>query len=145
MWTTEHSIETDLSPSALYDVMSDVTSWPRWNAGVERMELNGPFTAGTTGVMHMPGQDRLDLTLAWVEPGMGFEDVTPIPQTGVVVTVRHTLDALASGRTRITYACRIDGAGSDEMGPVIGPEITADFPEVMASLVRYVEDSTHAG
>lgn|GEM_PF-2221068 len=43
MWLTEHSIETTVSPEAIWQQWADVASWPEWNADIERIELDGPF------------------------------------------------------------------------------------------------------
>ncbi len=57
----------------------------------------------------------------------------------MVVRVRHTLDPLATGGTRITYAATLDGPAADTVGPEVGPAITADFPQVMAALAARAE------
>lgn len=142
MWTYDYSAETTADPDAIFDLFRDVTSWPRWNAGVESMELDGPFAAGTTGTMKVPGQDPLRMRLVWVEPGRGFEDETDIPGAGIVVRVRHALAALDRGRTRITYGVTIDGPAAEALGPVLGPQITADFPDVIATLIIEAEAAT---
>jgi len=139
MWTYDYSAETVAEPEAIFDLFRDVATWPRWNPGVESMELDGAFAAGTTGTMKTPGQDPLRMRLLSVEDGRGFEDETEIPGAGVVVRVRHALSTLSDGRTRITYGVTIDGPAADAVGPEIGPEITADFPAVVAALISEAE------
>lgn len=139
MWTHQYSSETTATPDAIFDLFERVDSWNEWNPGVERIDLNGPFASGTTGTMVMPGQESLAFRLVWVEAGRGFEDETEIREADVVVRVRHSLDVLPEGRTRITYAATIDGVGADAVGPTIGPAITADFPEVVAALIARAE------
>lgn len=134
MWTYEHSIDSQADADTLFALFSDVGTWPDWNAGVERMDLNGPFRAGTAGTMVVPEQGPLPFELTWVERGRGFEDATEIPGAEAVVRVRHILEPLSHGGTRITYRCVIDGPAADEVGPGLGPMITGDFPEVMAAL-----------
>jgi hypothetical protein len=57
----------------------------------------------------------------------------------VVVRVRHSLEALAAGGTRITYRATVEGPPADALGPEIGTAVTADFPEVMAALAARAE------
>ncbi len=139
MWTYEHTVDTRAGAGAVFALFSDVTSWPEWNAGVERVELDGPFQEGATGTMHMPGGESLAFRLSWVEEDGGFEDETPVPDAGVVVRVRHELLPSPAGGTRIRYRCVIDGPSVDEAGPAVGAMVTGDFADVMAALSARAE------
>lgn len=134
MWSYEHSVETRAGTETIFEIFQDVSRWPEWNPGVERIDLDGPFATGTTGVMVIPGQGSLSFRLAWVGDGRGFEDETEIPGAEVVVRVRHSLEPLATRGTRITYRATVEGPQADALGPEIGPAVTADFPEVMGAL-----------
>jgi polyketide cyclase/dehydrase/lipid transport protein len=141
MWTYEHSLETVAGAETIFEIIRDVGGWPEWNQGVERIDLDGPFATGTTGVMVIPDQGSLSFRLAWVGEGRGFEDETEIPGAEVVVRVRHSLEPLAGGGTRITYRATVEGAAAEVLGPEIGPAVSADFPEVMAALAARAEAS----
>jgi hypothetical protein len=134
MWSYEHSLETDGRAETIFEILRDVGRWPEWNPGVERIDLDGPFATGTTGVMVIPDQGSLSFRLAWVGEGRGFEDETEIPGAEVLVRVRHSLEPLGAGGTRITYRATVEGPAADALGPEIGPAVTADFREVMAGL-----------
>lgn len=141
MWTFEHSIETAAGAETIFEILKDVSRWPEWNRGVERIDLSGPFATGTTGVMVIPDQGSLSFRLAWVGDGQGFEDETEIPGTDVLVRVRHSLEPLLAGGTRITYRATVEGPAADALGSEIGPAVSADFPEVMAALAARAEAS----
>jgi hypothetical protein len=49
------------------------------------------------------------------------------------VTTVHRLVPEADG-TRIVYRTEITGPDADQVGPQLGPAITADFPDVLAKL-----------
>ncbi len=139
MWTYEHSVDSRASADAVFALFSDVSTWREWNAGVEHVELDGPFIAGATGRMTLPDQEPIAFRLTWTEQGRGFEDEVAIPAVDVVVRVRHSLEPLSNGGTRITYRCVIDGPAADVVGPELGPGITADFPDVMTALSALAE------
>jgi len=134
MWSHRQELVSGAPAQDLFAVLSDVGSWPEWNSGLEHAELSGPFAEGAPGLMVMPGGQRLAFRLSWVSVNEGFEDATEVPEAGIVVYVRHSLEPLVDGRTRVVYQCTIDGPGADEAGPQIGAAVTADFPEVMAAL-----------
>lgn len=92
---------------------------------------SAPFAAGSAGTMKFAGQDPLPCRLISVEPGREFTDETPVRD--LVVRVSHRLEPAAGGRLRVTYAAQIFGPA----GPAreVGPLITADFPDTMASLI----------
>jgi len=132
MWTYEHSIETAASPESIWPLYTDVPAWPRWDQGLEWVTLDGPFAAGSTGSLKVPGQDPLPFTILDVRPLEGFSDETYIP--GLAIRFDHSLERTSSGKTRITHRVSITGPGAAEAGPHLGPQITADVPEAMESL-----------
>jgi hypothetical protein len=127
-WTVEHSIEAAASPETLWGIFRDVRGWKTWNAGIEHIELEGPFARGTWFTMKPPGQDAMRSQLVDVRENERFVDETRVGD--LVVTVAHRLERLSAGRTRVTYAIDAAGPGAQEVGPMIA----ADFPEVLAAL-----------
>ena len=138
MWTSQHSIVSQASIEAVRSLFEDVAGWPEWNAGIEWIRLDGPFAVGTEGTMKVPGQDPLPFRLIAVGPD-GFEDETAVPDAGIVVRVRHSIEAVDPTKVRITYRVTIDGPAADDVGPVIGPQISADFPDVLEALAARAE------
>ena len=130
-YTYTHTVEADVTPEAVWGLYEDVTTWPSWDDQAERITRDGPFEAGTTGTMKFVGQEPLRYRLARVEPLREFVDETPAGP--LLVRVSHLLSPLSDGRLRITYSAEIDGPA--DAAQQIGPMITADFPETMASLV----------
>jgi uncharacterized protein YndB with AHSA1/START domain len=136
MWTHQASIHVAATPAQLWRLFAEVDGWPRWNNGIARIALHGAFAAGTTFTMQPPGEDAFTSTLRAVVPDTGFTDETMIGDTCVVV--HHELHPLPDGGTRVTYRTEI--TGPDAAG--FGPMVTADFPEVLASLKRIAEGMT---
>lgn len=137
MWDYEHSIETEAAPQDIWRLWADVENWGDWNAEIERIEINGPFAAGTTILMTPPGEDPIPLQLAEVVPGELFVDEAQFD--GLLLRTTHRIEKLDGGRVRVTYRMEISGAGADETGPAIGPGITTDWPRTMASLVELAQ------
>ena len=135
MYEYEHSLETDASADAIYALYSDVNLWPQWDAGLERVEIDKAFGAGARGIMKFIGQEPLPFVLTDVQPGAGFTDETTIPGAGVIVRFNHSLTATKSGRTRITHRVSVEGAGAEQIGPMI----TADVPEAMEALAAHAK------
>jgi Polyketide cyclase / dehydrase and lipid transport len=135
-YTYTHTVETDAAPEAIWALYEDVTTWPSWDAEAEWITRNGPFQAGTTATMKFAGQGPLEYRLTKVKPLREFVDETPVGP--LVVRVTHLLEPLPDGRSRLTYAAEIDGP--QNVAQQVGPMITADFPETMASLVALAQE-----
>src|SRR5215212_487877 len=135
-FTCTHAVEGDVSAEAIWALYEDATTWPLWDAAAKWVTRDGPFEAGTTGAMKFRGQEPLCYRLAAVERGREFVDETPVG--ALLVRVSHRLEPLASGRLAITYTAEIDGP--EEQAKEIGPLITADFPDTIASLVALAKE-----
>jgi uncharacterized protein YndB with AHSA1/START domain len=134
MWTAERSVETTASPESIWRLWSDVATWGDWNADIERIEISGPFAAGSTIAMTPAGQDTVELRLSEVSEPKLFVDEADLGD--VVVRTFHRIDPLDEGRSRVTYRMEITGPAADTVGSELGPQISGDFPEVLAALVR---------
>jgi uncharacterized protein YndB with AHSA1/START domain len=138
MWEYEHSAETTASPEILWRLWSSIEQWPQWNAGIEKIEVDGPFAVGTTFSMTSPGDDEpIRMRLTEVVPGEFFTD--EMDAGDFLVRTVHALRPSAPGRTRVVYRTEISGPAAARVGPQLGPAITADFPDVVTALVRLAE------
>ncbi|MEW2306942.1 polyketide cyclase [Streptomyces sp. NPDC006655] len=134
MWEYEHSIETSATPGAIWRHWADVENWGTWNAEIEKIEMNGPFAAGTQITMTPPGDDPVLLRIAETVEDELFVDEARFD--GLLLRTTHRIDRIDHNRIRVVYRMEITGAGADEVGTQIGPGITADWPETMASLAE---------
>jgi hypothetical protein len=127
MWAVEHSIETSAKAQAVWRLWADVERWPEWNAGVERIELRGPFAVGSTILMTSPGEDPVELRITEaIEPELF---VAEADGGEFVVRTTHRIEGVSDEPSRITYRMEITGPAADTVGSEIGPEISGDFPE----------------
>ena len=133
MWTYEFSATAEVTPSAVWTLWADPLSWHTWNDGVGEVEVHGPFAAGTAFTMTPPGEDAIHMTITEVVSDQAWIDVCELP--GLAITTYHLIDDLGGGRTKVTYRTEITGEAADEAGPEIGPQICADFPDVVAKLL----------
>jgi uncharacterized protein YndB with AHSA1/START domain len=139
MWEYEHSVETTAAPEALWRHWSDMATWPQWNDGIETINVEGPFAVGTVFTMTPPGQEPIRMRLVEISPGESFTD--EMDAGDFVVRTEHRLEPVTAtaGLTRIIYRTEITGEAAGQIGPELGPQITADFPEVLAALAKLAE------
>ena len=137
MWEYEYSRQTSADPGALWRHWADMAAWPQWNDGIETIEVDGPFAVGTTFTMTPPGDQPIRMRLVEIEPGTSFTD--EMDAGDFVVRTEHRLEPAADGLTRIVYRTQITGEAAGRAGPELGPQITADFPQVVAALAGRAE------
>ena len=137
MWEYEHSVETTAAPTTLWQHWSDMATWPQWNGGIETIDVEGPFAVGTTFTMTPPRDEAIRMRLVEIKPGASFTD--EMDAGDFVVRTQHRLEPTATGLTRIVYRTEITGEAADHIGPELGPQIAADFPDVLAALVKLAE------
>jgi len=117
-----------------------VTTWPRWDKGIEWIRLDGEFAEGTPGTIKPVGQDQLPFRLTKVTVSGGFSDETEIPGAGVTIGFKHTLESVGEGRCRISHHVSIFGPGAASVSPEIGPEMARGIPDTMQSLLRMAQE-----
>jgi uncharacterized protein YndB with AHSA1/START domain len=131
MWMTEQSVETTVSPDAIWRAWADVERWPEWNADIERIELRGPFRTGSVVAMTPHGQETVELRIAQAVEGEAFVDEADVD--GTVVRTVHQIELLGDGRSRVVYRLEATGPAAEE----IGPAVSTDFGDTLAALVDY--------
>jgi uncharacterized protein YndB with AHSA1/START domain len=131
MWATEHSIETDVAPEAIWRAWADVARWPQWNGDIARIELRGPFAAGSTIAMTTEDQDTVELRIAEAVEGEHFVDEADV--AGTVIRTLHRIEPRDDGRARVVYRLEADGPAAEEMGS----EISSDFDDTLDALVDF--------
>ncbi|MDT3440946.1 MULTISPECIES: SRPBCC family protein [unclassified Pseudofrankia] len=142
MWSYEHSVATTAEAGAVWRLWVDVAGWGAWNADIEQIEVSGPFAVGSEIVMNPHGENPVRLRLAEVAEPERFVDEADLGD--VLVRTTHRVDPVDGERNRVTYRMEISGPAADELGPRVGPMITADFPETIAALVRLAESTEPA-
>ena len=135
MWTHEHTAETPLTPEAVWNVLKDLDNWPRWDTSMETVTLHGPFAVGSRVTMKPTGQEPITSVIAAITENEFYADQTDLGD--VILRFSHTLTRRTEGGTRITHRLEITGPKASELGPELGPAITADFPEAMQALLAY--------
>lgn len=98
--------------SEVWSLISRPQSWPAWNAAVQELELDGPFTTGTRGRLRSREGSRLSFLVVDVEPVSQHSELVGPAAThfaqafgrALVSGVESTVAALAAAPTSDTDA-----------------------------------------
>ena len=132
-WRGQYAIETSAIAETVWTIFRDVPGWKSWNAGIEQIDIDGPFANGTWFTMKPPGEEALRSQLIEVRENACFVDETRVGD--LVIRVSHRIETIGPARTRIVYAVDARGPQASE----IGPAVASDFPDVLASLAKLAE------
>lgn len=137
MKTYGKSRTTAAPPERVWSVWSDTANWTRWNSGIRRCDIEGPFVSGATAKMETAHGSKHDAV---------FTDVTP-PR-------RFTLSMPGMPLTQFTFFCEIEPNGSGSLisqsvafsgplafiiGPMLGHEMANHFVPVLDDLAAAAE------
>lgn len=143
MWTTEHQATTPAAPEAVWHALAALHSGTPLGPASDSFRLHGPFAVGTVLTITPQGQEPMQSIITELEPGTVYADQTAYGD--LTLTFRHRLAGTADGGTLVTHVLEISGAGADEIGPELGPQISGDFPTAMAELLAAAETRSTEG
>jgi len=113
-------IDIDATPDAVWQVLSDVESWPKWTASMTSIQLlqQGDLKVGSTAKVTQPKLKPAVYTVTECEPGKSF--VWSMKAAGVTVRGGHYVVDRGEGKTRMTLTIDQSGALSGLIGMLFG-------------------------
>ena len=94
-------------PSAFFARWADMATWPEWNTDTEWVRLDGPFTAGSTGVLKPKGGPKVKFVIATLVADREFTDVSLL--AGARLTFRHLIEPLPEGGSTVRVTVTLAG------------------------------------
>src|SRR4030081_271783 len=114
----EASLETKAQPARVWQIWSDVNTWPEWNPDMKESRLDGPLKAGQTGVIHTRSGGKHDVVVTIFADGRSFErESTAMPATKMAILATITPTSTGS---RISQAFEARGLLAPVVGPMMG-------------------------
>jgi uncharacterized protein YndB with AHSA1/START domain len=94
MWAKECSVETQAPPDEIWRLWADVAGWPAWNGDIERIELIGPFAAGSRILMTPIDEEPVELRIAETREPELFVDEADLGE--ILVRTTHRVQQIDS-------------------------------------------------
>ncbi|MCA9935450.1 MAG: SRPBCC family protein [Ardenticatenaceae bacterium] len=138
MWTAEHTIVTDASKEAVWQLWADAENWKVWDKGVEWCRMEGEFKVGTQYMLKPVGGPKVKAIITECQPFKRFVDVTNLPLAKMAFA--HELVEEKDG-LHVTHRVTITGPLSFLFAQLIGKDTARDLPETMGRLARMAKES----
>ncbi|MEV6211518.1 hypothetical protein [Kitasatospora sp. NPDC051914] len=114
-------ITSTAHPSVFFARWADTATWPEWNTDTEWVRLDGPFEAGTTGVLKPKGGPKVPFTVETLVPEREFTDVSKL--LGARLTFRHLVGRTAEGTTAVDVDVTLTGPLAPLWNAILGKGI----------------------
>ena len=132
------TLEAAVSPERVWQIWSDVSTWPHWNPDVLSVTLEGPFVSGARGSMTTKAGGTHQITLRDVEPGSSFElETSPIPLGRFHFACR--VRPAGAGASTISQSITIHGPLGPLYSAMMGPRIAQGFEPILGGLKAAAE------
>jgi hypothetical protein len=138
-------IQTELHipapPSAVFDVMKDLASWPSWNPNVARIDGRG--AVGERLALHLtrPGKKpiRVSATITRFDPRWGIEWRGGFPGVPALLDIHHYFKIEPDGDgTRFIHGERFEGLLMTILWPLVEPRVRPNYAKANEGLRRAV-------
>ena len=134
------SLDTTAPPARVWQVWSDINSWPEWNPDMKESHIDGALRLGATGSINTRSGGKHDVVVTQFEQGSSFElESTALP--GTKMAIRATIAPSGSG-SRITQGFEPRGLLAPIVGPMMGGAILKTFTSVLTGLKQRVESGS---
>ncbi|MGE0058146.1 MAG: SRPBCC family protein [Dehalococcoidia bacterium] len=112
---TEVSIDINAAPDRVWDVMSDVESWPQWTPSIKHVDklFDGPLAKGARTRIAQPKAPVAVWTVTEIEPGKFFEWETSSP--AITSVAAHRIEPTGDG-SKVTLTVEHSGLFTVVMG-----------------------------
>ena len=134
--TTSHAT-CNAAPSAIFARWADMETWPEWNADTEWVRLDGPFAAGSTGVLKPKGGPKVKFRIERLVPETEFVDVSLLP--GARLTFAHRVTPNLAGGCTIDVTISISGPLRRLWSRVLGDDFRRSAQPDLDRLVAAAE------
>lgn len=138
----EAHVSSAAPPSAFFARWADMATWPEWNTDTEWARLDGPFAAGSTGVLKPKGGPKVRFVIAALVAGREFTDVSML--AGARLTFRHLVEPAPGGGSTVRVTVTLAGPLGWFWNLVLGKGLTASLQPDLDGLAAAAETASAA-
>ena len=132
-WRSE---ATTAAPGAIWDLWTEVDTWPQWDTELRRATLDGPMRLGARGQLQPSRGPASRFVISLWEPGRRVRITTELPCASLVLT--RTLEPAGAGCV-FTHEVEFTGALGWGFAALLGGRFRAALPGVMRRVRQLAE------
>ncbi len=134
MFYKEYSVTGKVSLEKVWSFYKDVSKWSTWDKNLNKVELQGDFQNGSTGLMFlaMPNTPPVTFTLERVIKNERFLSVSSLGS--VTIKIDHLIAQNTDEEIIITHIVTVEG-DNENMVQGIGTNLTNNLKECMENIL----------
>ena len=136
-WEVWAETKAKSNSECVWDIWTDVGSWPTWDHELEWSNLNGPFKIGTKGKLKPKGWPASEFCIISVEEGKSHSDKTVMPLTKIIFN--HELKQLDNNTTYIRHHVTVSGLLAPLLWLTMRRTLKKGLPKAVQALARLAE------
>ena len=134
----EYTVDVAASPERVWQIMSDIESWPQWTGTTKSAILHGPFELGAKATMEVEGTPKGTFEVTAIEPGRSF--VWETTARGVHAVAGHFIEE-SPGGSRVRLTLDFSGIAAVVFRPMISRVTNRNIEKEAQGLKRAAEAS----
>jgi hypothetical protein len=136
-WTVKAEAKAQASCADVWEIWTDVPSWPKWDRELEWSSLDGPFIPGTKGKLKPRGWPTTKFHLSWVEKDKSYSDETQMPLTKV--TFSHHVHRVETTTILIQHHVTVCGLLAPLLFFALRPKLLKGLNLAVGTLAQLAE------
>jgi uncharacterized protein YndB with AHSA1/START domain len=133
MWKAQFEMLVDLPAEALYNAITDIDNWNKWDVGLEYTRLHGEMRAGATFLLKPKGGPRVKMSVDDVAP---YRLVDTAHLLGAKLRTTHEYLPTNTGTT-IRFGIEVWGPLGFFWRKILGEPQIKEAPAQLAAFVAY--------
>ena len=139
MWTRKFSqVYKGLDKKRIWELWTDVNSWPTWHDDLDYCQLNGKFLVGNKFKLKPKGGPAVSITLTAISEGRSFTDLTKFPLAKMYDT--HEIEETKDG-LRLTNTVVVTGLLKHLWVKIVAQKVADSAEDELNSLVKLARSS----
>jgi len=130
------SVKVQASPEKVFSIYRKVSEWPLWDPELLEAGLEGPFAAGSTGVLRPKRGPAVRFRLVQVSAPYAFVSESALPFCAM--RVEHYIEECEGG-CEIVHRVTFSGPLGFLFRRILGPSVVRGFAPALAGLKGAVE------
>ena len=132
--------KTTATREQIWELWENVPDRTRWDGGLEYIRINGPFEAGTTGVVKLKDfGDPTAFQITYIEPLTANSERYFLPFF-THMDWHHIINETPDG-LEITFTVEVSGPTALVLAPILSNLLQEELPQTVEKLISTAEES----